>query len=200
MSLVYSLPFTNPIRIRSSRPKFGFVAEPQVCSSLSTYLPYKCKRPIRASTNTCSVNPFRFLNASVATNAMKIDNGEVLSADEEEITIDFDWGDEEDEGCPWEGAIVYRRNPSITHLEYCTTLERLGLGKISSELSRSRAAAMGLRVTKDVKDYTNGTPVLVSVDITRRKHKLRLDGIIRTVLSLACNRYLIHLFLLFCSL
>ena len=200
MSLVYSLPCTNPIRIRSSRPKSRFVAEPQVCSTLSTHLPYKCKKPISAFTNTCSVKAFHFFNASVATNAMKIDNGEVLSADEEEITIDFDWGDEEDEGCPWEGAIVYRRNPSITHLEYCTTLERLGLGKISSELSRSRAAAMGLRVTKDVKDYTNGTPVLVSVDITRRKHKLRLDGIIRTVLSLACNRYLIHLSFCFCLL
>ncbi|CAI9773632.1 unnamed protein product [Fraxinus pennsylvanica] len=95
---------------------------------------------------------------------------------------------DEDEGCPWEGAIIYKRDPSISHLEYCTTLERLGLGKLSSEVSKSRASEMGIRVTKSVKDYPNGTPVLVSIDVTRKKGKMRLDGIIRTVISLGCNR------------
>ncbi|KAK6125182.1 hypothetical protein DH2020_041083 [Rehmannia glutinosa] len=97
---------------------------------------------------------------------------------------DSDWefgeeviGEDDDEGCPWEGAIMYKRNASISHLEYCTTLERLGLGKVSSEFSKTRASEMGLRVLKSVKDYPDGTPVLISVDVTRRKQKLRLDGI-----------------------
>lgn len=77
----------------------------------------------------------------------------------------------------------------MSHVEYCTTLERLGLEKISSELSRSRAAAMGLRLTKAVKEFLDGTPVHVSVDVTRRKRDvIRLDGILRTVISLGCNR------------
>lgn len=117
----------------------------------------------------------------------------------EESYPDFDWEDEEqgdleeedddDEGSPWEGAVVYKRNSSVTHLEYCTTLERLGLGKLSTKVSRSRASVMGLRVTKDVKDCPDGTPVLISLDVTRKKLKLRLDGIIRTVIALGCNRY-----------
>lgn len=113
-----------------------------------------------------------------------------------------EWSYQEDEGIdnidsPWEGAVVYQRNASISHVEYCTTLERLGLEEYSTKVSRSRASLMGLRVTKAVKDYPLGTPVMVSLDITRRKQKLRLDGIIRTVLTLSCNRYL---FLVFCYL
>ncbi|KAK9091436.1 hypothetical protein Sjap_024613 [Stephania japonica] len=106
-----------------------------------------------------------------------------------EDPVEIDWGDEDMVGAPWEGAVVYRRDPTATHLEYCTTLERLGLGKVSSELSRSRASAMGMRVAKGVKEHPLGTPVLVSVDVgRRRKGELRLDGIVRTVLSLGCNR------------
>lgn len=61
------------------------------------------------------------------------------------------WDDDEeveDMGSPWEGAVIYKRNATILHLEYCTTLERLGLAKLSSDVSKTRAAAMGLRVTK----------------------------------------------------
>ncbi|KAJ4846781.1 hypothetical protein Tsubulata_014094 [Turnera subulata] len=109
--------------------------------------------------------------------------------EEEESTVVFG-GDskeeEEDDGSPWEGAIVYKRNPSVTHVEYCTTLERLGLGELSTEVSKSRAALMGLRVTRAVKDYPLGTPVHVSVDVTRKKGRLRLDGILKTVLTLDC--------------
>ena len=112
----------------------------------------------------------------------------------EDGSITYDWkdkqGENEDMGSPWEGAVVYQRNPSISHVEYCTTLERLGLGKLSTEVSRSRASVMGLRVTRAVKDFPLGTPVLISVDVTRKKKKLRLDGIVRTVITLACNRYL----------
>lgn len=91
-------------------------------------------------------------------------------------------------GSPWEGAVIYKRNPSVSHVEYCTTLERLGLGEHSTEVSKSCASMMGLRVTKAVKDYPLGTPVQISIDVTRKKQKLRLDGIIRTVITLGCNR------------
>ncbi|XP_030548694.1 large ribosomal RNA subunit accumulation protein YCED homolog 1, chloroplastic [Rhodamnia argentea] len=105
----------------------------------------------------------------------------------------FDWGDleldgDEDVDSPWEGAVVYKRNSSVSHVEYCTTLERLGLEKLSTELSKSRASAMGIRVTKAVKDYPHGTPVQISIDVSRKKQKLRLDGILRTVITLGCNR------------
>ena len=51
-------------------------------------------------------------------------------------SITFDWTDQkegevEDMESPWEGAVVYQRNPLISHVEYCTTLERLGLQKLS---------------------------------------------------------------------
>ncbi|KAK6148965.1 hypothetical protein DH2020_016490 [Rehmannia glutinosa] len=112
---------------------------------------------------------------------------------------DSDWdfgeeviGEDDDQGCPWEGAIMYKRNASVSHLEYCTTLERLGLGKVSSEFSKTRASEMGLRVLKSVKDYPDGTPVLISLDVTRRKQKLRLDGIVRTVLALNCNSFVCY--------
>ncbi|XP_068635709.1 large ribosomal RNA subunit accumulation protein YCED homolog 1, chloroplastic [Aristolochia californica] len=95
---------------------------------------------------------------------------------------------EDDEGSPWEGAIIYKRDASVTHLEYCTTLERLGLDKLSSELSKSRASSLGLRVTRTVKDFPLGTPVQLSIDVTRKKKKLRLDGIVKTVITLGCNR------------
>ncbi|KAJ0966808.1 hypothetical protein J5N97_023725 [Dioscorea zingiberensis] len=90
---------------------------------------------------------------------------------------------------PWEGAVVYRRDASVTHLEYATTLERLGLAKLSTGLSRSRASAMGIRLpSRRAGDGDEGTPVLVSVDVTRRKRRLKLDGIIRTVITLGCKR------------
>ncbi|GAA0147051.1 hypothetical protein LIER_06848 [Lithospermum erythrorhizon] len=124
------------------------------------------------------------LIASVGNNSGCLDIGE--------STVDLgseDLGKEEvDDESPWEGAIVYKRNAAITHVEYCTTLERLGLGKLSTRTSKERASVMGLRVTKAVKDYLDGTPVLVSIDVTRKKRKLRLDGVVRTVISLGCNR------------
>ncbi|MBA0557267.1 hypothetical protein Golob_014345 [Gossypium lobatum] len=114
------------------------------------------------------------------------------SFNKEDSTISFDWEDEEEDfenvESPWEGAVMYKRNPSVTHMEYCTTLERLGLGKLSSVVSKSRASLKGLRVTKDVKDFPDGTPVQISIDVTRKKQKMRLDGIVKTVITLGCNR------------
>lgn len=124
-------------------------------------------------------------------NTLRFVARECMNSDD--VFID-DWWDpmqEDDEdmgGSPWEGAVVYQRNASVSHVEYCTTLERLGLAKISTEVSRSRASVMGLRVTKAVKDFPLGTPVLISVDVTRKRQKLRLDGIVRTVITLLCNR------------
>lgn len=124
--------------------------------------------------------------------ALKFTARDDFESFDEEDTINFDWDDRrdiEDMGSPWEGAVVYKRNPSILHVEYCTTLERLGLGRLSTEISKSRASVMGLRVTKAVKDYPQGTPVQVSIDVTKKKRKLRLDGLLRTVITLGCNRY-----------
>ncbi|XP_072993344.1 large ribosomal RNA subunit accumulation protein YCED homolog 1, chloroplastic [Typha latifolia] len=111
-------------------------------------------------------------------------------------TTDFgivdDCVDEDLAGSPWEGAVVYRRDPSVCHVEYSTTLERLGLGKLSTAVSRSRASEMGIRVParrgKEAPLGEEETPVLVSVDVTRRRRRLRLDGIVRTVITLGCNR------------
>lgn len=126
---------------------------------------------------------------STARDCIKINNQSI-----QRTNPSFDWRDQgqeeiEDTGSPWEGAVIYKRNPSVSHVEYCTTLERLGLGKNSTKISKSSASVMGLRVTRAVKDYPFGTPVQISIDVTRKKQKLRLDGIIRTVLSLDCNRY-----------
>lgn len=109
------------------------------------------------------------------------------NVEEEIIDMDYDY-DSENLESPWEGAVIYKRNPSISHLEYCTTLERLGFGEVSSDVSKSMASKMGLRVTKSVKDFPFGTPVQISIDVTRKKHRLRLDGVIKTVLGLSCNR------------
>uniref|UniRef100_A0A7N0UP98 Uncharacterized protein n=2 Tax=Kalanchoe fedtschenkoi TaxID=63787 RepID=A0A7N0UP98_KALFE len=109
----------------------------------------------------------------------------------EDKTLSFDLEDQgeiEDRGSPWEGAIVYKRNSSVSHVEYCTTLERLGLATLSTQVSKAKASNMGLRITKAVSEYSSGTPVQVSIDVTRKIQKLRLDGIIKTVLTLGCNR------------
>ncbi|KAL0905371.1 hypothetical protein M5K25_023786 [Dendrobium thyrsiflorum] len=99
--------------------------------------------------------------------------------------------DEEDlAASPWEGAVVYRRDASVAHVEYATTLERLGLAKLASGFSRSRASAMGIRLpARMAKDsaLANETPVLISIDVTKRKRRLKLDGILRTVINLRCN-------------
>ncbi|GJM87522.1 hypothetical protein PR202_ga03486 [Eleusine coracana subsp. coracana] len=86
--------------------------------------------------------------------------------DDDLFTVDLDLESEDDDGdgspSPWEGALVYRRDAAVQHLEYATTLERLGLGDLSSPDSRSRAAAMGI-LSSTKADQTE-TPVLVSVD------------------------------------
>ncbi|KAH1033194.1 hypothetical protein J1N35_045368 [Gossypium stocksii] len=161
--------------------------QPSVSSSLCSFVDH--------SKFSCNVNNHKiFRNKSL--NVLKPvknsinQNGQPFT-DYDDDTITFDWEDEEDiedMGSPWEGAVIYSRKPSVTHMEYCTTLERLGLGNLSSDISKSRASVMGLRITKDVKDYPNGTPVQISIDVTRKKQKTRLDGIIKTVISLGCNR------------
>jgi uncharacterized metal-binding protein YceD (DUF177 family) len=103
--------------------------------------------------------------------------------DDELFTVDLDDGSPS----PWEGALVYCRDAAAHHLEYATSLERLGLGDLSSPDSRARAAAMGI-LSSAAKAGQAETPVLVSVDVTRRRGRLRLDGIVRTVITLGCFR------------
>jgi hypothetical protein len=125
-----------------------------------------------------------------------------LDADE----LESDSGDD-GLASPWEGALVYRRDAAVHHLEYATTLERLGLGDLSSPDSRARAANLGLGLSGGGQDGTaaqSQTPVLVSLDVTRRRGRLRLDGIVRTVITLGCFRcraISLNLYLpLFCKL
>lgn len=153
---------------------------------LNLHKPFKLNHPI----NTILKKRFTPSNPTLTKLRCSSSGSQLDSHLDESSGSDWELGDEEieDEECPWEGAILYKRNGAVSHLEYCTTLERLGLGKVSSGLSRTRASEMGLRLVKPVTDYPNGTPVLISADVTRRKQKLRLDGIVRTVIALNCNR------------
>ncbi|KAG0535643.1 hypothetical protein BDA96_04G383200 [Sorghum bicolor] len=121
----------------------------------------------------------------------------IAAVSDDFFTVDLDAdeleSDSGDDGLasPWEGALVYRRDAAVHHLEYATTLERLGLGDLSSPDSRARAANLGLGLSGGGQDGTaaqSQTPVLVSLDVTRRRGRLRLDGIVRTVITLGCFR------------
>ncbi|GMI67172.1 hypothetical protein HRI_000386500 [Hibiscus trionum] len=161
--------------------------QPAVLSSLCSFVVH-CKFPKSVTLNNHKTFRKKSHGVLKPVRDSFSDNSRPFTDDD---SITFDWEDQEDvedSGSPWEGAVIYSRNPSVTHMEYCTTLERLGLGKLSSDISKSRASVMGLRVTKDVKDYPNGTPVQISMDVTRKKQKMRLDGIVKTVISLGCNR------------
>lgn len=94
-------------------------------------------------------------------------------------------GDEE-EGTPWEGAIIFRRSAAQSRFDYSTTLERLGLSRFSSEKAMALATDMGLE--KSEVDGVVGTPVQISVDVTKEGRDYRIDGVIRTSLAMVCNR------------
>ncbi|KAF5749891.1 hypothetical protein HS088_TW03G00218 [Tripterygium wilfordii] len=160
-------------------------------SSVPSFLVVQCKLSRIFSQNTCKMFGHKSGGSWKLTARDSTSSGNQFLSEEYATSLD---GENQEQvpadnlDSPWEGAIIYKRNASISHVEYCTTLERLGLGELSTEVSKSRASIMGLRVTNAVKDYPLGTPVMVSVDVTRKRQKLRLDGIIRTVLSLDCNR------------
>lgn len=46
---------------------------------------------------------------------------------------------------------MYKRDASVSHVEYCTSLHRLILGWYSSRVSADRAAEMGLKLPDDLK-------------------------------------------------
>ncbi|KAH7569808.1 hypothetical protein JRO89_XS05G0002700 [Xanthoceras sorbifolium] len=179
------------------------------CSVANQFKPYNLKPQVTGSANItssflrCKVRPFssycsiksmyKLFSSRRRRPPSYISNACVSDDDTNSTIQSLEWEDLDEDtggggGSPWEGAVIYKRNASVTHVEYCTTLERLGLGNVSNEISKSRASTMGLRVTKAVKDFPQGTPVLVSIDVTRKKGKLRLDGIVRTVIALDCNR------------
>ncbi|KAK6923352.1 Large ribosomal RNA subunit accumulation protein YceD [Dillenia turbinata] len=173
-----SFPVHEPLSLQNLKFYKSFAPRIHLCTNFNCKVPCTTKIFFRNLPKHCRASPsFNF-----TTEPTKASSGWEFLQEE--------YGEEEleDEGSPWVGAVVYRRNPSVSHLEYCTTLERLGLGKLSTDISRSTASSMGLRVTSAVKDYPFGTPVQVSVDVTRKKQMLRLDGIIKTVITLGCNR------------
>eukprot|EP00850_Spirogloea_muscicola_P002140 SM000008S22229 [mRNA] locus=s8:508768:510359:- [translate_table: standard] len=102
---------------------------------------------------------------------------------------------------PWQGALFFRRGIKGRHLELATTLERLHLTKLSSQLSHDLALQMGLKDASMSVDRVDGgnvggeggsgpTPVLVSVDVEQDSADIRLDGTIRTAITVRCNRCL----------
>lgn len=94
-------------------------------------------------------------------------------------------GDEE-EGTPWEGAVMFRRSGVQSRADYATTLERLGLTRYSSEKAISLATDMGLE--KSEVDGVVGTPVQITLEVTKEGRDYRVDGVIRTALTMVCNR------------
>lgn len=97
--------------------------------------------------------------------------------------------EEEEQGTPWEGAIIFKRSAAQAQFEYVTTLERLGLTRFSSDKAMTLAFDMGLG--KVEVDGIVGTPVLISLDCSKEgRNDIRVDGIIRTALALVCNRCL----------
>lgn len=185
MSLVY---FTSPIALSPHINQFKaddlFSQKNSLSNPSFSVVDCKISRGIRKSACDVFRNKSRSIIRFTARHAVE-------SNSQKFTDVSLNWDDQEEEDAedmesPWEGAIIYKRNSSISHVEYCTTLERLGLGKLSTEISKSRASVMGLRVTKAVKDYPLGTPVQISIDVTKKKKRLRLDGIIKTVITLAC--------------
>jgi hypothetical protein len=98
--------------------------------------------------------------------------------------------DEEEADTPWEGAIIFKRSAVQARVEYVTSLERLGLSILSSELSRALALSMGLLNELESETEELVTPVQISIDASREGRDIQLDGIIRTAFGLVCNRCL----------
>lgn len=45
---------------------------------------------------------------------------------------------------------MYKRDASVSHVEYSTSLDRLAVGWLSSRVSADRAAEMGLKLSDDL--------------------------------------------------
>ncbi|KAI4332517.1 hypothetical protein L6164_017419 [Bauhinia variegata] len=177
MSLVFPLSCTS--QLHSTRCKvFSWNSQEKV--SCSSFVPFQRR------TVPCFITDFRIEPSIVHKHAARSMSSNYEPLGESLDTEDLE--EVEDIGSPWEGAVIYKRNAAISHLEYCITLERLGLGELSTEVSKRRASVMGLRFTKAVKDYPSGTPVQISIDAIRKNKRLRLDGIIKSVITLYCNR------------
>ncbi|TKY60059.1 hypothetical protein E2542_SST17154 [Spatholobus suberectus] len=185
MSLV--IPSSSAAPLHFSQLEINNLNSHQIFASTS-FTPFQHKVGLSCKTRHISAHLRNELNV-LRKHTVKCKGHDFESNKDESTSLDWDDEEEaEDMQAPWERAVMYKRNASILHLEYCTTLERLGLGKVSTDVSKTRASVMGLRVTKAVKDFPNGTPVQISIDVTRKKKKLRLDGIIKTVITLLCNR------------
>ncbi|GBG66245.1 hypothetical protein CBR_g57847 [Chara braunii] len=98
---------------------------------------------------------------------------------------------------PWLGAVLFRRSSIQRHYDLHTTLERLHLHRFSSELSRNLAHTMGINLSENQLTSTDNdappsaeTPVSVSMDVTRKGKDLHLEGMVRTAMSVPCNRCL----------
>ncbi|KAL2641737.1 hypothetical protein R1flu_009324 [Riccia fluitans] len=91
---------------------------------------------------------------------------------------------------PWLGAVMFKRSAVQSHYELQTSLERLGLTVLSSEDSRTLAKSIGIITKTSESGAEQFTPVGISIDVSREGRDLRLDGLVRTAISLCCNRCL----------
>lgn len=115
--------------------------------------------------------------------------GEEIEADEKGKKL---WSfNEMEEGVdeePWNGAIIFKRSSSNSRYEWETSLERLGLNRLSSPLSRSEAVKFLGQVSGDVgscrKDVTR---VVVQLDVEKEGRNLRLDGTAQTAFGVHCK-------------
>ncbi|BBN00070.1 DUF177 domain-containing protein [Marchantia polymorpha subsp. ruderalis] len=114
-----------------------------------------------------------------------------LPLDRASIEGETDTEKQEDEE-PWLGAVVFKRSSTQTHYEFQTSLERLGLAVLSSDASSSLANSIGIvsKTPASGAGQDNVTPVGISIDVSREGRDLRLDGLVRTAITLCCNRCL----------
>ncbi|KAG6542175.1 hypothetical protein Mapa_016407 [Marchantia paleacea] len=148
-------------------------------------MPWSCKieqgagdafRKVSQRTRTFSLRPFK---------------QSALPLDRASIEGETDTDEQEDEE-PWLGAVVFKRSSTQTHYEFQTSLERLGLAVLSSDASRSLANSIGIvsKTSESGAVQDTVTTVGISIDVSREGRDLRLDGLVRTAISLCCNRCL----------
>ncbi|KAL3685770.1 hypothetical protein R1sor_003792 [Riccia sorocarpa] len=165
-------------------------SSPSKCGREWNRLPYiKSERHERRLPVSCSFKHRPLKPRERRTHKLQHLKQSALPLDKSSIEKDAEEVESEKEE-PWLGATIFKRSAIQTHYELQTSLERLGLTVLSSSESSSLAKTIGI-IPKKVEFATEEfTPVGISIDVTRQGRDLRLDGLVRTAISLCCNRCL----------
>lgn len=98
---------------------------------------------------------------------------------------------------PWLGAVIFSPETNRRSYTFITTLERLGLGDLSSASSVSEAAdllvAPGFTPddgAPDLREQAKGTAVVINMNVAGSGQDLLADGTVDTVFGLQCTRCL----------